>query len=141
MRVCLDTNVLLRLFNAATPFTVLRSAFLDGYPELVCSNEILLEWEEMATRLFGRPYWNKVTHFLDVLIKLGGGLIQMESSFRFQVITADPEDNKFVDCAIAANADFVLTEDRHFAALIGSGYRPQPIAPQAFIDKYLLPLP
>ena len=141
MRVCLDINVLLRLFNADIPFTTLRSAFLDGYLELACSNEILLEWEEMATRLFGRMYWNKVTRFLDILLKLDGSVILMEPSLRFQVITADPEDNKFVDCAVTANADFILTEDRHFAALVGSGYRPQPIAPRTFIDRYLLPSP
>jgi uncharacterized protein len=26
----------------------------------------------------------------------------------------DPDDNKFVDCAIAANAKYIVTGDRHF---------------------------
>lgn len=34
--------------------------------------------------------------------------------FRFNLITADPDDNKFVDCAIIAQADYIFTNDRHF---------------------------
>ena len=32
-------------------------------------------------------------------------------------ITADEDDNKFVDCAIAANAEYIVTEDHHFNEL------------------------
>lgn len=38
-------------------------------------------------------------------------------TFRFNLIKVDPDDNKFVDCAIAANADLILTEDKHFEEL------------------------
>lgn len=37
--------------------------------------------------------------------------------FRFKLITADPDDDKFVDCAVAANAKFVVTDDGHFDVL------------------------
>ena len=37
--------------------------------------------------------------------------------FKFGLIAADPDDNKFVDCAIAVNARFIVTEDKHFEAL------------------------
>jgi len=52
-------------------------------------------------------------------------------------ITHDPDDNKFADCAIAAEADFILTEDRHFQELNGSGYKPQPITPAEFMKRCL----
>ncbi len=32
-------------------------------------------------------------------------------------IEADPNDNKFVDCAVAARADYIVTEDKHFNEL------------------------
>ena len=70
---------------------------------------------------------------------LYGNVIRVEPQFRFNIITADKDDNKFVDCAIAANADFVITEDQHFTALVKAGYRPQPITPQAFIARVLTP--
>ena len=37
--------------------------------------------------------------------------------FRFDLIKSDPDDNKFVDCAVAANAKFLVTHDRHFQVL------------------------
>ena len=33
------------------------------------------------------------------------------------LISVDPDDNKFVDCAVAANAKFVVTDDGHFDLL------------------------
>ena len=37
--------------------------------------------------------------------------------FKFHLIEADNDDNKFVDCAIAANAAFIVSEDKHFDVL------------------------
>ena len=37
--------------------------------------------------------------------------------FRFNLIQSDVDDNKFVDCAIAANAVFIVSEDTHFNVL------------------------
>ena len=36
--------------------------------------------------------------------------------YKFNLIKSDPDDNKFVDCAVIANAKFIVTEDRHFVA-------------------------
>jgi predicted nucleic acid-binding protein len=38
-------------------------------------------------------------------------------TFRFQLIKADPDDNKFVDCAIVSGADYIVSEDSHFKIL------------------------
>ena len=43
--------------------------------------------------------------------KLHGNIRQTEPQFRFAVIIADADDNKFCDCAITAEADFVVTDD------------------------------
>jgi predicted nucleic acid-binding protein len=37
-----------------------------------------------------------------------------EPFYKFQLITQDKDDNKFVDCAIAANASCIVTNDKHF---------------------------
>lgn len=41
----------------------------------------------------------------------------IDTNFNFKLISADPDDNKFIDCAIAANAKYVVTEDSHFEIL------------------------
>ena len=37
--------------------------------------------------------------------------------YKFNLISSDTDDNKFVDCAIAANADYIVSEDAHFKIL------------------------
>jgi predicted nucleic acid-binding protein len=41
----------------------------------------------------------------------------MRNRIYFNLISVDPDDNKFVDCAVAANAKFVVTDDGHFDLL------------------------
>jgi predicted nucleic acid-binding protein len=62
---------------------------------------------------------------------------RVSSSFRFHLITSDADDNKFADCAIAAEADFIITADQHFDVLRGSGYKPRPVTPEEFIRLHL----
>ncbi len=44
-------------------------------------------------------------------------VLRLDPHFRFHLIEADKDDNKFVDCAIAANARYIVTEDHHFNVL------------------------
>ena len=37
--------------------------------------------------------------------------------FHWNLITADEDDNKFVDCAVASNAKYLVTHDKHFNIL------------------------
>ena len=37
--------------------------------------------------------------------------------FHWQLITTDPDDNKFVDCAFAAGAAYIVSDDSHFDVL------------------------
>lgn len=37
--------------------------------------------------------------------------------YRFDLIKADRDDNKFVDCAIAANATYIVSDDKHYKPL------------------------
>lgn len=101
------------------------------------SYEILLEYQEVTTKLSGAERWREVEAFLELLGQLHGNVRPVEPQFRFAVIAADPDDNKFCDCAIATEADFVVTDDAHFGALISAGYRPLPISPEEFIRDQL----
>ena len=65
---------------------------------------------------------------------MNGNLIRQQPDFRFQVIKSDLDDNKFIDCAITANAQWIITHDRHFDVLAATTYRPRPIRPDEFIE-------
>ncbi|HEY3762977.1 MAG TPA: putative toxin-antitoxin system toxin component, PIN family [Verrucomicrobiae bacterium] len=137
MTVCLDTNVFLQIFGRKQPYYPILRALLDGRLTLAVSNEILLEYEEIITKLSGAKRWHEVIALLELLEQLHGNIRQIEPQFRFAIIIQDPDDNKFCDCAITAEADFVVTDDAHFAALQSAGYKPKPITPDEFIQAYL----
>jgi uncharacterized protein len=137
MTACLDTGVFLQIFGRKRPFHPILRALLDGRITLAVSTEILLEYEEIVTRLSGAERWRDVSALLEVLRHLHGNVRHVEPQFRFGVISIDPDDNKFCDCAIAAEVNFVIVEDNHFDALNSAGYKPKPIKPDEFIRQYL----
>jgi len=125
------------MFGRRQPFYRILRGLFDGWIVLAVSTEILFEYEEIILKLSGAERWRDVAAFLELLTQLHGNIRQIEPRYRFGVIVADPDDNKFSDCAIAAEADFVVTEDSHFDALKSAGYKPQPIAPNEFIRLHL----
>ena len=137
MTVCLDTGVFLQIFGRHQPFHPILRALLEGRLTLALSTEILLEYQEVTVRLSGTERWREVAALLELLTRLHDNIRQIEPQYRFAVVVADPEDNKFCDCAIAAAADFVVTEDNHFTALKSAGFRPQPLTPDEFIRLHL----
>jgi predicted nucleic acid-binding protein len=44
--------------------------------------------------------------------------------YKWDLMVADPDDNKFVDCALNAGADYIVTNDRHFNVLKSLGFPP-----------------
>jgi len=137
MTVCLDTGVFLQIFGRKQPFQPILRALLDGRIALAVSTEIMLEYEEVITRLSGKERWNDITALLELLSQLHQNIRHIAPKFRFNVISVDPDDNKFCDCAIAADANYIITEYNHFDALRSAGYKAKPIGPEVFIQQFL----
>jgi predicted nucleic acid-binding protein len=137
MIVCIDTNVLPGMFGRAAPLLPLRVALLAGRFDWALSTEIMLEYEEIAAREMGPAAVERVFRFIEIVGQTRGVIRHVSPAFRFHLVTADPDDDKFADCAIAAEADWIITEDHHFDVLIGSGYKPQPIMPKELIREHL----
>jgi putative PIN family toxin of toxin-antitoxin system len=137
MIVCLDTNTLVQALAEGHSFHCILDAWVSGEVTWAVSTEVLLEYEEVLTRLSGPGRWRKLARLMDLAEMTSGNLLRVTPSFRFRIVTADPDDNIFADCAITAGADFLITDDRHFAALVEAGYKAQPITPQEFIARFL----
>ena len=111
--VVIDTNCLLQIIARKSPYRPIWDAFLAGRFDLCVSNEILEEYQEILSQQITPTVAENV-----VLLILNQKNVQLvDPHFRMNVITADPDDNKFVDCAIAANAKYIVTEDHHFDVL------------------------
>ncbi|MFN0079615.1 MAG: putative toxin-antitoxin system toxin component, PIN family [Prosthecobacter sp.] len=141
MIVVLDTNVVLQALNQRHPFAVILNSWHAGQFTWAVSTDILLEYQEVIIRESGLARWQMLERLLDLAATYAENVRQVSPSFFFRTISADRDDDKFVDCAITVNADFIVTSDAHFRPLIGSGYRPQPITPEAFIERLLLKQP
>ena len=137
MIACIDTNVVLGMFGRNGPWLPIRQALLGNRLIWAVSTEILLEYEEVAARVVGIVAAGNLIRFIELLEQTRGNVMRVSPTFRFQVIALDPDDNKFTDCAITAGADYIVTEDRHFAPLAAAGYHPQPITPADFISNHL----
>jgi putative PIN family toxin of toxin-antitoxin system len=138
MTVCLDTGVFIQIFGRRQPFQPILRSLLDGKITLAVSNEILFEYQEVTTRLSGTERWRDVAALMELLSQLHQNIQRIEPHYRFNVISTDPDDNKFCDCAIASGANFVVTEDAHFDVLRTAGYKPKPIKPDEFIHQFLM---
>jgi putative PIN family toxin of toxin-antitoxin system len=137
MIVCIDSNVAVQARASGHSFIPIMDACVSGRITWAVSTGILLDYEEIIILLSGPLAWKKMARLLDLIELTTGTLIRVNPQYQFHVISNDPDDNIFTDCAITAHADFVITEDRHFAPLANSGYKPQPVTPQKFMANYL----
>ena len=139
MLIVVDTNVMISALARQSVIAPLFRAIAGGEVSLAITSAIVLEYEEIAAERGGQAFAARVMHWLSLVSASWGTIQQVHPSYQFRVISADPDDNKFVDCAIAVNADFIVTRDTDYAPLLGSGYKPQPISPEEFIARYLKP--
>ena len=113
MKIVLDTNCFISCIGKASPFRNVFDEFLAGNYTLCFTTEILLEYEEIFLLKWG----------YDVTENLMGRLLIAPNTqfatiyFNFNMVVADKDDNKFADLFIAANADFLVSNDSQILAL------------------------
>ena len=113
MRVVIDTNCFLAIIPKVSPYRPVFDAYRSRQFELAVSTEVLDEYAE----IFGQRMTPLISDNLLELIDKQINTIKTEIYYRWGAITEDYDDNKYVDCAVSAGADYIVTHDRHFNAL------------------------
>lgn len=113
LKVVLDTNCLLQSISRRSVNTIVLDKLIAGAYELYLTNEILMEYEEKISDLFSSETAELIIGMLAVL----DNVKKIDVYFQMGLVTADPDDNKFVDCAFAGNVHFLVTNDRHYNIL------------------------
>ena len=113
MRVVIDTNCFLAIIPKVSPYRPVFDAYRSRRFELAVSTEVLDEYAE----IFGQRMTPLIADNLLELIDKQANTVKTEIYYRWGAITKDYDDNKFVDCAVSAGADYIITHDRHFNVL------------------------
>ncbi|GHT37245.1 hypothetical protein FACS189435_1840 [Bacteroidia bacterium] len=113
MKIVLDTNCLLPAIFKRSMYYWLWEAFRKGDYTLCYTTEILHEYEELLSRLYSPSIVENVIN--EVLN--APNVVRTTVFFKWCLITSDYDDNKFVDCAISAGAEYVVSNDNHFNVL------------------------
>ena len=119
-RIVIDTNCLVAILPALSPYHQVWKDFLEGELEFCVTTEILLEYEEIISAKTS-PYFAAV--IIKALIN-SKNLIRVNPAWRFQLIKVDLDDNKFIDCAVCGQADYIVSEDKHFRSISNVQFPP-----------------
>lgn len=133
MKVVIDTNVFISgIFFKGPPFEIL-DAWRCGIIEIVLSPEILEEYQKTSRELVSKFQPIDLDAWLELFTV--NATISASSSLPKQVCT-DPDDDKFLACAIASGSGLVVSGDK--ALLKVSGYQEvRVLTPRNFVDRYL----
>lgn len=112
-RIVLDTNCLIAILSRKGNYFPVWQGLHQGKYILCVSNDILKEYEEILSLKTNSIIASNVIQTL-----INSPFVEfVEAYYHFHLISQDEDDNKFVDCAIAANAKYIVSEDAHFNIL------------------------
>lgn len=111
--VLIDTNVMMVALSPRSNLHWIYQSLIHEEFNLIISNEILLEYEEQIIRRYDESV---VADFLLILAE-ANNVVHHEPYFKWNLIIADVDDNKFSDCAVSSAADYLITHDKHFDIL------------------------
>ena len=112
-RIVLDTNCLLQALPTHSPYHKIWTDVLLGKISLCVNTEILNEYAEILAAKTTQEIAHNV---VEAIARLHTTLFQ-DTYYHFGLIEQDLDDNKFVDCAVAADAEYIVTNDTHFNIL------------------------
>lgn len=111
MRVVIDTNILVSAaITGKKPESIIAWIIAQPDYEWIVSKDILAEYQEVLARKKLKLTDSQILRWL-TLIKNSSKLIEVSTKIDFP---RDRKDAKFLECAVAANADFLITGDRDF---------------------------
>ncbi len=112
INVVIDTNVLVSALSSKSAYHWLIQALLNERFQLLITDEILLEYEEILRKKYTEAV---ASNFLIALKELPN-VNFTHVYFRWNLIQ-DQDDNKFVDCYVASGAQYLISHDSDFSVL------------------------
>ena len=113
VKIVLDTNVLIAIIGRQSPLRWIFDSIIRGRIRLCVTTDIILEYQEILELKNGSEVAENVIN----LITTSPFTTKTEIYYNFDLIREDDDDNKFVNCAIVADALCIVSNDGHFQVL------------------------
>ena len=115
--IVIDANVVLAALRSAngTSYVLLRK-MIAGEIAFAISPAVALEYEDVLKRpgILGDKPWIRPDELDVILDAVFQKALLVSPYFRFRPFLEDPKDELYVECAFAAGAEMIITNDRHF---------------------------
>lgn len=132
MRVVLDANVLVSaVISPAGPPREIVTAWVDGRFELVASPALVAELEDVLERPRFRR-WVSIATATEFIDGLAADALIVEDPPALAGLSPDPDDDYLIALARAAQADYLVSGDRHLLDLADP--EPPMLTPRQFLD-------
>ena len=112
-KIVLDTNCLVASLSRHSRYYPVWKGLQTGQYILCLTNDILEEYEE----IIGAKTSPEVARNVVALLLKSKNVELINAYFKWRLFEADHDDDKFVDCAFAANATYIVSDDKHFEVL------------------------
>jgi putative PIN family toxin of toxin-antitoxin system len=134
VRIILDTNVFVSgVFFSGSPYRILK-AWRDGILTLVISEEIFEEYQRVGEMLGEQFPMVDLKPILD-LVRTRAQIYPVKCLP--ESVADDPDDDKFLACALASKSKIIVSGDKHLLKV--NGFREIKIVrPREFVDTYLI---
>jgi len=114
MKIVLDTNCLLLIISKKGSFYSVFDRVKKGEIQLVVTSEIINEYEEILGKIFSVDV---AEYIIKSLLNHPRTILIKSIFYRWNLISIDQDDNKFIDAYVTGSADFLVTNDKHFDVL------------------------
>jgi len=133
IRVVVDTNVFVSSFFGGNPRKIV-DLWKSSQLTLCLSRPIINEYIEVLQRL-GLKNERELSELLS-LFAHGFHVLFSVKTPELHLVEEDPDDDKFIECAVALKADFIISGDKALIAIQDyMGIRI--VSPKEFLDSYI----
>lgn len=132
MKVVIDTNIFVSSFLGGNPRRII-DLWKKGRITLCLSKEILDEYFEVLQRI-GLKNEEELKELLSLLSK-GFNIIFTAKTPKINAVKDDPDDDKFIECAVALKAEVIVSGDKAVKE-IGDYMGIRILSPRQFVDQF-----
>ncbi len=118
MRVVIDTNVLVISIPGKSKYRPIFDAYLFNKISLVITTSIFFEYVEILQQLSK----SGIAKYIEDSLVAASNVITPSIYYYWQLVDIDVDDNKFTDAYIAGDAEYLVTNDTHFADVKRKGF-------------------